>query len=351
MRDAAGSEKYSIDSQRCIHCGLCEKACPNNNPVKKNTPLAVYAAYAKDADSFQKSASGGAASEFYRNAIKKDYSFYGAKFNRCNSLEIVKGVSEKDIEVFRGSKYVKSSMLGCYSSIRADIQSGKTVLFVGLPCQAAAIRRYIGESENRLITVDLVCHGAPPQVYLKDYLEHYISKYGQYDALRFRETGQFIFGSMKEDRYLYRKPSYKDFYMYSFLKGIIYSDNCYHCSYACSDRVSDLTICDFWGIERAAFNKDKVSAVLVNTERGKAFWEGCKNAFYYEECSLEEVIKTNAQLKHPSIEHPYRQRFLALYTTGHSFMRAIVQTRVTFDIMKYYLKDFLLGVKARWKHA
>ena len=59
-----------------------------------------------------------------------------------------------------GSKYVQSEMGDTFLSIRRDLKEGREVLFTGTPCQAAAVRSFIGD-DSRLITVDIICHGVP----------------------------------------------------------------------------------------------------------------------------------------------------------------------------------------------
>lgn len=341
--DEIGNTKYKINQDVCIGCGMCVKQCPNNNPPKMNIPQKVYAAYATNKSIYENAASGGVASCFYLHALKSGLCIYGAKFDRNFSLSIVQGYSESDIKHFAGSKYVKSEMINTFGEIKKKVSVGKKVLFVGLPCQVAAIKQFIGLSEKKLITVDLICHGAPPYLYLKEYLYKFERKYGLIDDIRFRQDGKYIFQVLKNGNIVYQKPSYKDFYMFSFLKAITYMDACYQCQYAKKERVSDITIADFWGIEQTSFvrKEKKVSAILVNTELGKIFWDECRHYFYAEELPFSDVVKTNTQLRHPSIEHPYRKQFLNYYRRGKGFLGALYRTKVSNEIFKYYIKDLI----------
>lgn len=341
--DEYGYQKYRINEDKCIKCGLCIRICPSNHLMECKPPRSVYAAYSLNDLIYKKAASGGVASNFYLYALEQGFSIFGAKFNKEFSLEIVEGDSISDIRSFAGSKYIKSDMLKSFSVIKKRIKEGKKVLFIGLPCQVVAIKQFIGKEEKKLLTVDLVCHGAPPQLYLQDYIKKFKKKYGDFDDIQFREEGRFVFRILKGDKAVYNKPSYKDFYMFSFLKAITYTDACYQCPYARKERVSDITISDFWGIEETSFSKEKekVSAVLINTKLGEEFWEECKELFYVEEFELSDVVRTNAQLQHPSIEHPYRKKFLQKYKKGHDFRESLHRTNVTKEIIKYYVKDWL----------
>ena len=83
------------------------------------------------------------------------------------------------------------------------------------------------------------------------------------------------------------------------MQGIIHRENCYKCEYADKRRISDLTIGDFWGIDRKSLKvpyKGKISVVLVNSEKGRKFWDLVKDEFIYEERSLEEASTLSAHL-------------------------------------------------------
>lgn len=343
IADQFGNMKYKIDENKCINCGLCIKKCPNNYMISLHLPRNVYAAYAIDEKIYENAASGGVATSFYTYALKNGINIYGAKFLDDFSLSIVQGNCEEDIELFAGSKYVKSEMLNVFDDIKNKLLIGEKVLFIGLPCQVAGIKKFVGNLEKRLITIDLVCHGATPQIYFKEYLQKFKKKHHTIDEVRFRKDNQFIFHVIKNNRCIYKKPSYKDPYMLSFLKAITYTDSCYKCLYARPERCSDITICDFWGIEDTSFkgDKNKVSAILINTEIGDSFFKECKDYFYIEEFTLHDVIRYNQQLRQPSNEHPYRNDFLNFYKDGKGFLGSLYRTALTKEILKNYIKDLI----------
>lgn len=72
---------------------------------------------------------------------------------------------------FVGSKYVKSNPVGIYDKVVEKLKNGNSVLFIGLPCQVAAVKNYmLAMSDNireNLYTVDLICHGSPSPKILK----------------------------------------------------------------------------------------------------------------------------------------------------------------------------------------
>lgn len=75
---------------------------------------------------------------------------------------------------FNNSKYVESSLGDITKKIDKMLSDNKKVLFVGVPCQVAAVKNYINDNKkmNNLLTVDLICHGFAPMNYFKQHLKH-----------------------------------------------------------------------------------------------------------------------------------------------------------------------------------
>lgn len=71
----------------------------------------------------------------------------------------------------------------------------------------------------------------------------------------------------KKVGYYYEFPFYNAFKKYTILRK-----SCYQCKYVGSERYSDITLADFWGIEKInhKYNvNDGVSMLIVNTEIGR----------------------------------------------------------------------------------
>ena len=63
----------------------------------------------------------------------------------------------------------------------------------------------------------------------------------------------------------------RDDYITAFMRGLIFRDSCYTCTYAGPRRCSDITIADFWGLNRCSVPQaNGVSLLLINTEKGMA---------------------------------------------------------------------------------
>ncbi len=84
-----------------------------------------------------------------------------------------------------------------------------------------------------------------------------------------------------------RLTSYNTF----FLDGFNYRENCYSCKYANSKRPGDITLGDYWGIEREnpelLKNKEYdiengISCIIVNSKNGMKIMQNIINLSMYE---------------------------------------------------------------------
>ena len=146
-----------------------------------------------------------------------------------------------------------------------------------------------------MLTIDLICHGTPPSVYLKDYINGLGIE--NYDNISFRGKDNYKLVIYKLGNILYKKSNTKDYYFHSFYKGLTHRDNCYNCHYANNrDRISDITVGDFWGLDEKVLKNifsGKASVILLNTEKGKKFFDLVKNDFIFEKRDIQEAIKGN----------------------------------------------------------
>lgn len=142
-RDALNNIYPVIDSSKCVECGLCQKACPAINQVEKITPKQCYSCYATNKAIRKSSASGGVAQAVYRWCLKNDIPFAGVYFdNKELTAKYKLGLSEEDIHQFANSKYTFSFMGNISKDITDILKNGKPLVFIGLPCQVAAVKKY-----------------------------------------------------------------------------------------------------------------------------------------------------------------------------------------------------------------
>lgn len=322
LKDDYGVKRAYINENLCVNCGLCKKVCPAINAPVFNSPKSAIAAYTKDKNDKKTVSSGGLATTIYKKIIGDGGVGYGVTAN-IDKAEFIRIDNVRDAERLKGSKYVESIIGDTYKKLKQDLINGKKCVFIGTPCQVAGLKNYLGRDYGKLVTIDFVCHGTPSAESFSEYLKH-ITKNKQFDRFSFRGQNDYCLTIYNKDRVVYKKKEDEDAYFYSFLKNLAFKENCYSCRYARRERVSDLTIGDFWGIGKDALDgyKGKISLTLINTEKGAELFKEISPLLRYEERDIEEAINGNAQLRSPSAKSPLRNDFLKLYKS-HGFVYAL----------------------------
>ncbi len=310
----------NIDESKCIDCNLCKKNCPAHKELNISTQKAVYAAINKKENYLMTSASGGVFSALAENVIKKSGVVYGAAMLKDDqeilAVKHVRVTSLEDLYLLQGSKYLQSNMEGIYAQIKSDIKANVFVLFCGTPCQVAAVKSLCGTPEN-LLLVELICHGVPSQRFFTDYLKT-LQKNNSSDIesfnFRAKESGWGLCAILKTKNRrgkikVKRIPCNISSYYKMFLRCETYRDSCYQCKYAVQDRVGDLTIGDYWGVEKDSqvYNEilsygydvtKGVSCVIVSSEKGLNYLKESNLQLF--DSTFESISRENGQLIHPS---------------------------------------------------
>lgn len=333
--DSMGVRTPSVDGDSCIGCGACERAChllvggllhPKSDDV--------YAAWQSDAGDRRTSASGGVASACYRWGLSKGIHCYGVPADDFYAFRFIELSGESDLRRCKNSKYAESDMSGIFESAKKQLRNGKDVLFIGLPCQVAALRTFVGDGLGEsLVTVDIICHGVCPAVYLEEHVKGIEKKRGRAaSALSFRdpafETSKFRLTLSDTQGLFYKKgPKSNDAYQVGYHSALTYRENCYSCRYARGQRVGDLTIGDFSGYGRhgqKSGKTEKVSCAITSTPKGARLLVGLAEfGIETERRDPDEAFFYERQLKEPSIRHTGRPAFLTAYASGSGFDRAV----------------------------
>lgn len=285
-RDAGGFLYPSVDPSRCSNCGMCVKACPiiHANAIKEipsEEPLA-YAAIANDLSLRFDSTSGGVFSVLGSFMFDQNGFVGGAIWN--DDFCVCQTLTNKrdDLTKLQSSKYIQSDARGFYSSIRDAIKSGRSVLIVGLPCQIAAVRAFLGKDYANLYTIDLICRSVGSPYYFQKYLRHQENLHSsKVVAIKQKDKGLgwrnlttklvFANGDIGYD------PKRESLFMRAFEANMISRPSCYDCKFKGFPRYSDLTLGDCWGaLQKLPDNMDNdlgTSVVLCHTAKGRALWD------------------------------------------------------------------------------
>lgn len=316
--DENGFKYPKISNDKCIKCGLCKKVCPVINKLQDNSyKIKVYACRNKNTETRLQSSSGGIFSLVAKYIIMNGGVVFGVKFN--DKLEVVHDYIEKikDIELFRGSKYVQSNINDTYETVKKFLREERTVLFTGTPCQIEGLLSYLGKNYDKLYTQDIICHGVPSPKLWNKYLEYKREKNGEYpQTVNFRRkdiTGwnnyqvNYKYSNKEENIHHDDDP-----YMKIFLRNLALRNSCYDCKFKKLARKSDMTIADFWGIDKInpqINDETGISALLINSEKGQKLFDSIKEDIDYYDANLEDIIKYNSCICKSTYYNEKREQF------------------------------------------
>lgn len=201
--DALGFLYPRVDETKCVECGLCEKVCAFNENYDRSLNLPkpeAYAARHKDMNEIMRSRSGAAFVAISDYVLEQGGVVYGAGYKDHFRVAHKRAITKEERDEFRGSKYVQSDLTGVFKQVQQDLKEGLIVLFSGTPCQTAGLNSYIGKKlRERLILVDIVCHGVPGPLVWRDYLAYLEKKQGDViSVVNFRDKEEFGWKAHRE---------------------------------------------------------------------------------------------------------------------------------------------------------
>ena len=336
IKDSLDAYNAVIDADKCINCNLCHKICQNNNNLELSKPIKWYQGWAEDEDVRSRSSSGGAATALMLSFVENGSFVCSCIFRDGQFLFDVTNKKE-DIGMFAGSKYVKSNPQGIYKKIKNLLNNGEKVLFIGLPCQVAALKLFVGEQlVDNLYTVDLICHGTPSPQLLQMFLKQYGYELKDIKNIAFRKKNKF---QVRDGDKGIITNGVTDSYLISFLNGVCYTENCYSCKYAQFNRVSDITLGDSWGSDLSNEEQSKgISLILCKTDKGMHLVEHTRLKLF--KVNIVNAIKNNRQLEHPSFLSEGREIFFKGILSGIRYNK-IVCNIFPLQFFKHRLKRLL----------
>ncbi len=350
--DAFGTMRPKITENSCVNCGLCRKVCHVNNEEVKEGQLLVqcYAARCADKKMRSNAASGGIASLMYKHSVEHDIFTMGTYFDCKKGVGYREVTDMKDIEWARDSKYVYSNMEKVYELYRRNIVHGKKCIFIGLPCQVAALKKYLmikKVDQSSILYVEIVCHGVPNFKILREHLDYIEKKKKKkIDNVHFREPeSAFNFTCYSTGRKIWIRTMHgNDTFFRGFSIGLFFRENCYNCCYAKRQRYSDITIGDYSGLgtlEPFSGDKYQMSLVLCNNDKGQNWFDELCEAQEVERYKrpLNEAINAdgNPQLRYPSRKPEQKKIFDDRYvaTRDFEFSANCAMKKLFFE---YYIK-------------
>lgn len=339
-----------INAEKCVNCGLCDKACPMVS-IKKN-PRSEYAqaCFSKDPAVRNSASSGGIFGLLAREMLAAGGVVFGAAFDGELNLRHVDADNLDDLHKLYRSKYIQSDASGAFARVKELLQNHRPVLFAGTPCQVSALNNYLGGEYEGLTTVDFICHGVPSGKMFGSYKVSVEKKRGgrmTSFAFRVKDTGikhvhSYLYEIEKAGKIkAYKGMFYDNPYYFGFKKYLFLRPSCYSCKYCSPERVSDITLADFWGIEEYLpgldFHKG-VSMVLANSGKGRAAFSAISGNISAYRFEMDIAVRCNHCLSSPTELPPNREELMRAYQsmTFDEFAKRHLMSKKTAVYKMYY---------------
>lgn len=298
-----------VNQDHCVNCKLCMRKCPalNKEIISTQYPT-VYAAWSKDVKQRAECTSGGICYEMSKYVIEQGGYVAGVAWKedlKNAEYRLIKSLGE--LSEITQTKYFQPDMRNIFFEIRNTLREGGWVLFIGSSCTNAALRSYVGEHLlDKLICCDFICRGYTSQIYHQkrvEYLEakhHSRIKHIQYKnkSRGWNKFGTVFIFQNGDTEYINR---YEDPYEIMFqIDDYNTRPSCFDCKYRDIPRLTDITVGDFWAVKKLDEDilYNGVSAVLINSDKGRELFEHISKNLEYEERNLWEVSRGNYALLH-----------------------------------------------------
>ena len=318
--DEEGFLRPEVDEKMCVHCGLCHRKCQVYSLREKIPFGQKYYGVKNNDENRRESSSGGVFKAVAEQIINMGGVVCAAQMDKDFRVSHSFAFNLKDIINMQRTYYVQSITWPVLKQIEAYLKEGKYVLFVGTPCQVEGVRLFIGKEYENLITVDIVCHGVPSPLVFSTFID-YLKGKGSLQDYRFRDkelgwegyTVSAVIDGKKIANSLWLESFNK-----MFTHNLINRPSCSMCQYTNYNRPGDITIGDFWGIDKIDSNyKDDlgISLVIVNSDKGQRVFDKLN----ISECREYKQKDTQQNsLKHPATANPKRSYvFQCIQTEGY----------------------------------
>lgn len=324
QRDEEGFLHPVIDHSKCTNCSTCTIACPVLTPprlLQNDTPT-CYAAWSKNPEIRFESTSGGVFTHLAKTILNQGGCVVGARYREDCLVEHTMISSDTELGALRQSKYVQSEIGLVYQDIRSQLNKKTPVLFMGTPCQCAGLRSFLKINFKNLYLCDFICRGVnSPTVYLSylhDLEKKYLSRVRRVwfknktfgwnnfctkivfengeEYLADRETDPFMLGYIKSQLNLYIRPS------------------CYDCKFKGMNRHTDITLGDFWGVEKLISGIDctnGVSLVILHSDKGKRLFQDSSSELLCYAVEVSQALRQNVCAVQSVEQTGDRKRFFA----------------------------------------
>lgn len=321
--DTEGFLAPFIDEEKCISCGLCVKNCKfkdrlSNGISRSGFEQKYYVLRRKNLRKRLQSQSGGAFASMAEVFLLRNAAVYGVRQKEDFTACYTRIDNVNQLPSLMGSKYVQAEMNNIFENVYQDLAKDIEVFFGGTACCIDGLYQYLNIKKckaDKLVTCDIICHGVPSPMLVRDYIKDIEKKYdSKVSAFNYRDKRLGWHGhnesfQLENKRLVISQNNVKIFYSHLCLR-----ESCYKCPYAVLNRISDISIGDCWGIENIMpeFDDNRgCSLVLVNSDKGCEAFDSIRDDIEYQQVCIDKVLQPN--LLHPTPKPEKRNDFWERY--------------------------------------
>ncbi len=338
-----------VNESVCNNCGLCTRICPILNKSQENQYISVYGGYSSDNLILQNSTSGGIISEISKFIIQNKGTVFGVKYSQDYvKAEYSVARTSEELSAFAYSKYVQSEKNNIFQQVKSELNNNKQVLFVGCPCDVAALKLYLGKDKDNLITCEVVCMGVTSYKIAEDY-KKWSEKKNESKIIfinaRSKKKGWFVphLEEHFENGKIKCSTLFGTYYGYGF--QIFNRPSCLKCQYRGKVGEGDIRVGDYWGIKKTDlfWNPMGVSSIFVRTRKGLNIINKLKNnrIILYDSDYETATLSNMSSYKNKSQKFiDLRSKFAQIYIKeGKGLVTACHCTATISFWIKHYIPD------------
>ena len=139
-----------------------------------------------------------------------------------------------------------------------------------------------------------------------------------------------------------------DVYMKAFLKHLSLRESCTDCKFKKNNRLSDITLADFWGIKNVKPELDDgkgTSLVIVNSKKGQELMEKIRDLMICEEVDFEKAIRGNPSYNTVSKPNNNSENFYIGLESGEDFESLVNKYAPRTSIIQKVIKKIKMKLK------
>ena len=350
--DEEGFWYPQVDYNRCVDCGVCETVCPFLQTAPIDFKPLIVASKAKDNNTRYWSSSGGVFPILASKVLSNKGIVFGVSMSDdCLETKHTSVESIEELAKIKGSKYIPSRANVVYKTIKNLLQQNKKVLFSGVPCQIAGLKKFLGTDYDNLYTIEIICHGVVSPLVWKKYVFYWEDKHKRKVAevsFRSKLYSWDSFPNKGKKTSSYFDFSFSNPYFKIFNSSMALRPSCYNCLAKQGNCMSDIALGDFWGINNFSKGFDDgngVSLVCINSKKGLLLFNEVAD---YLDCfnsslSFDDVAKINPGLL---ASKPFDSRRETFYRDLNSLEFKALINKYVKNQNKVIIKSHLMKTKA-----